>query len=54
MSDIRKATNKLLEMVDNGLLSPTTVITMCLKWMSEDDVEEMCKANEINLDEDEI
>jgi hypothetical protein len=54
MSDIRKATNKLLEMVDNGLLSPTTVITMCLKWMSEDDVKEMCEANEIDLDEDEI
>ena len=53
MSDIRKATNKLLEMDDNGLLSPTTVITMCLKWMSEDDVAEMCKANEIEFDEDE-
>lgn len=54
MSDIRKATNKLLEMVDNGLLSPMSVVTMCLKWMSEDDVKEMCEANEIDLDEDEI
>jgi hypothetical protein len=54
MSETRKATNKLLEMLDNGLLSPTSVVTMCLKWMSEDDVKEMCKANEINLDEDEI
>lgn len=48
--DVRKATNKLLEMIDSGLLSSTTVITMCLKWMSEDDVKEMCKANEIDLD----
>ena len=53
MSDIRKATNKLLEMVDNGLLSPTTVITMCLKWMSEDDVKEMCEANEIYFEDEE-
>lgn len=53
MSDIRKATNKLLEMVDNGLLNPMTVVTMCLKWMSEDDVEEMCTANEIYLEAEE-
>lgn len=51
MSETRKATNKLLEMVDNGLLSTTSVVTMCLKWMSEDDVKEMCKANEIDLEE---
>ena len=53
MSETRKATNKLLEMVDNGLLSTTSVVTMCLKWMSEDDVKEMCKANEIDLEETE-
>jgi hypothetical protein len=39
-------------MVHEGLLSPTTVITMCLKWMSEDDVKEMCEANEIYLDDE--
>ena len=53
MSETRKATNKLLEMIDDGLLSTTSVVTMCLRWMSEDDVKEMCNANEINLDEDE-
>lgn len=50
--DVRKATNKLIEMIDDGLLSAGSVVTMCLKWMSEDDIEEMCKANEINLDEE--
>jgi hypothetical protein len=51
MVDTRKATNKLLELVDDGMISAKDVVTMCLKWMSEDDVEEMCEANEIFLDE---
>jgi hypothetical protein len=41
-------------MVDEGLLNPRDVLLMALKWMSEDDVKEMCEANEIDLeDEDE-
>ncbi len=52
--DVRETTNKVLEMVDNGILNPRDALLMALKWMSEDDVKEMCKANEINLDEDEI
>lgn len=52
MVGTRKATNKLLELVDDGMISAKDVVTMCLKWMSEDDVEDMCKANEIFLDED--
>ena len=46
----RQATNKLIEMVDEGLLDKRDVIVMALKWMSEDDVRAMCEANEINLD----
>ncbi len=49
-TSVRGATNKVLEMVDEGLLGSRDVLIMCLKWMSEDDVKEMCKANEINLD----
>ena len=48
---IREATNKVLEMVDEGLLNPKDVLMMALKWMSEDEVKEMCKANEIDLEE---
>lgn len=51
--DVRKATNKILEMIDEGLLSPISVVEMCLKWMSEDDVKEMCEANEIDFGFDE-
>lgn len=50
---VREATNKVLEMIDEGLLSPTSVVKMCLKWMSEDDVAEMLKANEIDLEREE-
>lgn len=49
---MRKNTNKLIELIEDGMISAKDVVTMCLKWMSEDDVEAMCKANEIFLDED--
>jgi hypothetical protein len=39
-------------MVDEGLLNPRDVLLMALKWMSEDDVKEMAKANEL-FEEDE-
>ena len=47
---VRETTNKVLEMIDEGLLNPRDIVMMCLKWMSEDDVKEMCKANELDLD----
>ena len=50
---VREATNKVLEMVDDGLLNPRDVLMMALKWMSEDEVKEMCKAHEINLEDTE-
>lgn len=53
MVDTRKATNKLIELVDDGMISARDVVTMCLKWMSEDDVEAMCNANEVFIDEEE-
>ena len=52
MSETRKATNKILEMIDEGLLNPRDVVLMALKWMSEDDVKEMAEANEL-FEEDE-
>ena len=52
MCEVRKYSNKFLEMVEEGLLDSVEAVRMCAKWMSEDDVKAMCKANEINLDED--
>ena len=53
MSDVRKATDKILEMVDEGILDKDMVIMSCLKYMSEDDVADMAHCNEFFLNEDE-
>jgi len=49
---VRKTTNKILEMIDEGLLDPKDVALMALEWMSEDDVKAMAEANEL-FEEDE-
>ena len=55
MSDnVRKATDKILEMVDEGILDKDTVIMSCLKYMSEDDVADMAHCNEFFLNEEEV
>jgi hypothetical protein len=35
-------------MVDDGNLDPMMALTMCVKWMSNDDVGEMLDANELS------
>ena len=44
----RQETNKLLEKIDEGLLDPKEVVTMCVKYMSEDDVADMMDCNELS------
>ena len=44
----RQETNKLLEMIEEGLLDPKEVVTMCVKYMSEDDVADMMDCNELS------
>jgi hypothetical protein len=46
----RKATNRLLEDIEAGLLDRDTVIMACVKYMSEDDVADMCHCNEFFSD----
>ena len=50
---MRDATNKLIEMMDEGLISPQAVAEMALSYMSEDDVADMMRANDILDEEDE-
>lgn len=50
---MREYTNKLLEMVEEGLLDKDMVIMACMKYMSEDDVKGMMEANEMIEEEDE-
>jgi hypothetical protein len=52
-ADMRKYTTKLLEMMDEGLISAEAVAEMALAYMSEDDVKDMCRANDILDEEDE-
>ena len=45
MTDSRDQT---IELVEDGNLDPMMALTMCLKWMSDDDVGEMLDANELS------
>ena len=42
---VRKYTNMVLEMVDEGILDKDVVIMACLKYMSEAEVRDMAEAN---------
>jgi hypothetical protein len=42
----------LLDMLDNGEIDGKAVAEMCLAYMSEDEVKDMCRSNDI-LPEDE-
>ena len=42
----REYTNKLLELVEEGMLNKDDVIMACVKYMSEDDVEDMMRCND--------
>ena len=48
----RQATDKILEMVEQGILDRDTVIMSCLKYMSEDDVADMAHSNEFFINEE--
>jgi hypothetical protein len=40
--------NVALELVDNGMVSAEQMLTMALKYMSNDDVEDMLDCNELS------
>ena len=42
----REATNRILELIDEGVLRAETVVMACLKYMSEDEVADMAHINE--------
>ena len=44
---MREYTNKLIDMIDEGLISESYVINACLKYMSEDEVKDMMAHNEL-------
>lgn len=44
---MRKYTTKLLEMMDEGMISAEAVAEMALAYMSEDDVKDMVRSNDL-------
>ena len=50
---MREATNKVLELVEDGMIDKDYLIMACLKYMSDDEVADMAHVNEIDLGLDE-
>ncbi len=50
---MREMTSKLIAMMDEGLISAEAVAEMALAYMSEDEVADMMRSNDILLDEEE-
>ena len=49
---VRQSTNKVLELASEGMISWRSLAEMALEWMSEEDVAEMCKANDLICEEE--
>ena len=47
MTKTRLWTCRLLEMVDDGLLDPKMALEMCTAYMSESEVEDMMRINDL-------
>jgi len=41
--------DRILEATQDGLLDPQMVVEMMARWMTSDEIYDMCDANEINL-----
>ena len=49
----RDSRDRLLELVEEGMIDPQYIILAFCKWNTREDIEDMCHANEIQLwDED--
>ena len=48
---VREYTSKLLDLIDEGMITPEAAVHMCLSYMSEDEVKDMYYMNFLNEDE---
>jgi hypothetical protein len=53
MNRIREYTNRILEAIDEGILSRDAVIQACLNYMSEAQVKDMCESEGFFEDDEE-
>ena len=51
MAGVRETTIKLTEMAEEGMIDWKSIAEMALWYMSEDDVADMCHANDVIDDE---
>ena len=51
---MREATDKVLELVEEGILDRDEVIMACVKYMSEDEVRDMFRSNFYELYEETV
>lgn len=54
MTISRKATNRLLELVNDGEMDPMMALQMCLDWMSEAEVADMMDSNDLLETDDDM
>ena len=52
-TNVRKVTNLLIDMMDEGALDAEQLAVMCLQYMSEADVADMARSNDLIIDEEE-
>lgn len=52
MGNVRKATNKVIEMAEEGVLSWETIARAALNYMSEDEVAAMAQCNDFIEEEE--
>ena len=48
---VREATNKVIELAEEGMISWSDLAVMALKWMPDDEVAEMIRANELDTED---
>ena len=48
MINENRASDKLIDMCEEGLLGYENVVSMCLSYMSEDDIADMMDINEVS------
>lgn len=47
-------TNKLCNMIEDCVITDSRVVSMCLSYMSEDDVKDMMESNDLTEEEDDF
>lgn len=52
--DVRKVTNRLIDLIEDGSLTWDIVAIACLQYMSESDVADMAQYNDLIDDESEV